>query len=213
MSHRRGRGTGKSDHGAAILTSDQSPNEQPKQSSGGAEQLFNRMLGASKFDLKTYNEVEHDKNATGQAALVVVLVAIATGVGTIGISGPLGIIWGILLGLIGWAVFAGLVYWVGTNLLPKPETKADWGQVARGMAFAQSPGMLRVFAIVGAAVSALGSLILFIIFLWVIAASVIAVREALDYGTETEDTLRALAVVIIAYIPVIIITAVLTAIG
>ncbi len=171
------------------------------------------MLGAARFDLKTYKEVEEDKGATGQAALVVVLVAIATGVGTIGITGPLGIIWGVLLGLIGWAIFAGIVYWVGVNLLPKPETKADWGEVARGMAFAQAPGMLRIFAIVGAAVSALGSLILFLIAIWIIATSVVAVREALDYGTETNDTLRALAVVIIAYIPVIIVTAVITAIA
>lgn len=193
------------------MSTDQSPGGSTSQKSGAAEQLFNRMLGASKFDLKTYQEVEEDTNATGQAAIVVGLVAIASGIGTLGVFGPWGLLWGIITSLIGWVVFAALVYWVGTNLLPKPETKANWGQVARTMAFAQSPGMLWILASAGYTLNALGSLIWFVVFLWVIAASVIGVREALDYGTESDDTIRALAVVIIAYIPVIVIRIILSA--
>lgn len=174
------------------------------------EQLFNRMVGAAKFDVDTYHEVENDTNATGQAALVVILTSLASGIGVIGVAGPLGIIWGILLGLAGWVLFAALAYWIGVNLLPKPETHANWGQVARTLAFARSPGMLFVFGIIGLGSSALGSIILFIISVWIIATSVIAIREALDYGT---DTIRALAVAILAYIPYLIIQAVISAIA
>lgn len=185
------------------MTSGQSPNEQTTKSSGGTEQLFQRMLGAAKFDLKTYQEVEEDTGANRQAALVVVIVAIASGIGTIGVAGILGIVWGILIGLLGWAIFAALTYWVGVNLLPKPETNANWGQLARTLAFARAPGVLLVFGII----PVLGAIVSLVVFVWTIATSVVAVREALDYGTETNDTLRALAVVIIAIIPTIIASA------
>lgn len=173
------------------------------------EQLLNRMIGAAKLDKKTYEEIEHDKTATGQAVLVVVIVAIASGVGTIGGVGLLGLLWGILISLFGWAVFAGLVYWIGTTFLPKPETKADWGELARVLAFARAPGVLAVFGIIGLIATPIASLIFLIILVWTVVASVIAVREALDYG---DDWVRALAVVILAFIPAVVIQAIVLAI-
>ncbi len=176
------------------------------------EQLYQRMLGAAKLDINTFREVEEDTKATGQAAIVIILTAIAAGIGAIGVSGAIGILWGILGGLFGWVVLAGLTYWIGVNLLPKPETNANWGQLARTLAFAQSPGILKVLAIVGV-VNGLGwfaSLFLFVVSVWALVASVIAVREALDYG---EDTIRALIVVILAFIPYFVIFAVLGAIA
>jgi hypothetical protein len=174
------------------------------------DQLVRRMVGAAKLQLPIYQEVEADKNATGQAALVIVLVAVATGIGMIGASGPMGILWGILSALIGWVVFAGLVYYIGAKFLPGPNTEADWGQVARTLAFANSPGVLRIFAIIGFASTTLSSLVMFLISVWVIVASVVAVRESLDYGN---DTIRAVVVVVLAFIPYIVLLAVFAAIG
>ena len=45
--------------------------------------MFGRMLGAARLNVDTYEEVESDGSALIQALLVVVLVAIAGGVGTI----------------------------------------------------------------------------------------------------------------------------------
>ena len=95
------------------------------------EQLVRRMIGAAKLDRSTYEEVEADTGATGQAALVVIIVSIASGLGVLGIVGPLGVIWGILLGLAGWVLFAALAYWIGVNLLPKPETGGTWTGVRK----------------------------------------------------------------------------------
>ena len=43
--------------------------------------LHERMLGAALLHADTYEEVEADRDATGQAFLVVVMSAVATGVG------------------------------------------------------------------------------------------------------------------------------------
>ncbi|HLQ85413.1 MAG TPA: hypothetical protein VK110_04605, partial [Salinisphaeraceae bacterium] len=46
-----------------------------------------RVLGAAKLQVSTYEEVEADHSALGQAAVVVVLAAIAAGIGTFGRGG------------------------------------------------------------------------------------------------------------------------------
>lgn len=167
------------------------------------------MIGAAKLDTQTYRDVENDRSATGQAALVVILVSVASGIGFIGTNGVIGLLYGIVFGLLAWAVFALLAYWIGAKLLPRPETHADWGQLARTLAFARAPGMLFIFGIIGLASGVIGSLILFVINVWIIVASVIAIREALDYGN---DTLRAVAVTVLAYIPMLIILGIVTSI-
>ena len=45
--------------------------------------FIDRLIGAARFDILTYEEVEHDETLTGQAALVVVLVAVARAIGGI----------------------------------------------------------------------------------------------------------------------------------
>src|SRR5690242_277620 len=47
---------------------------------GSSRSIVDRMRGAAALDVATYEEVEADVNATGQAAIVVVLVAIASGI-------------------------------------------------------------------------------------------------------------------------------------
>ena len=42
--------------------------------------MIKRMIGAAKLDIATYEEVEADTSATRQAMVVVVLVALATGI-------------------------------------------------------------------------------------------------------------------------------------
>ena len=45
------------------------------------DNLFQRMVGVLKLDVNTYEEIEHDQNETGQAALIVLIVAIVSGIG------------------------------------------------------------------------------------------------------------------------------------
>ena len=44
----------------------------------GSGDLVQRMKGVARLDESTYEEIERDQNATGQALLVVVLAAVAS---------------------------------------------------------------------------------------------------------------------------------------
>jgi hypothetical protein len=173
--------------------------------------MLQRMIGAALLNVHTYEDVENDQTATKQALLVVVLVSIASGIGAIGIGAiPIGdayilnFLLGIAVGIIGWAIWAYITFFVGTKFLNTPETHADWGQLARGTAFAQTPGLLRVFGII----PYIGGVIILISVIWLIIAMVIAVRQCLDY----QSTWRAFAVVLIGFIPYIILVSIVSAI-
>ncbi len=157
--------------------------------------IIDRMIGAARLRVSTFEDVEADRSATRQAVLVVVAVAIATGIGSVG-GGVAGLLGGVAFSLVGWATWAWLTYLVGTRLLATPETHADWGQLARALAFAQSPGVLKVLG----GIPGIGPLLFFVASLWQLVAMVIAVRQALDY----ESTWRAVGVVLLAAIPYIL---------
>lgn len=137
--------------------------------------LTARMQGAAMLDVNTYEEVEHDLTATGQAATVVAIAAVAQAIGSAGSGGP-GIIAGLLGQLIGWAVWAGLTYFVGTRLF---NGTANWGELLRTIGFSQAPGVLFALGII----PLLGAPIRFVVGIWVLVAGVIAIRQALDVST------------------------------
>ena len=104
--------------------------------------MLARMLGAARLNVDTYEDVEKDKGATIQALLVVVIVAIAAGVGGV-LSGEgdlvNGLAFGAIRGVMWWAVWALVAWTVGTTLLKTQETEADWGQLAQGHRFRPNP--------------------------------------------------------------------------
>ena len=151
-----------------------------------------RIIRASKLDSNLYEEVEADKSAMGQAVTVVVLSSIAAGVGTITTAGISGIVFGTIAALAGWIVWAFLTYFIGTRLLPEPQTKADYGELLRTIGFASSPGLIRVLGII----PFLQSIVFIIAGIWMLVAMIIAVRQALDYNS----TLRAVGVCVIGWI-------------
>ena len=161
-----------------------------------------RMIGAAKLDVKTYEEVERDESAMGQAMAVVALSAMASAIGAAGLGGLRGLIGSLIAALIGWFVWAGIIYLVGTQALPEPQTKADLGQVLRTVGFAASPGIVSVLGII----PLFGWLVRIAVFVWQIAATVVAVRQALDYKTTGKA-------VIVCILGVIAYAAVLTFLG
>ena len=148
--------------------------------------LADRMIRAAKLDATLYEEVESDREAMGQAMSVVILSSLATGVGSSARIGLTGLLWGTITALTGWFVWAFLTYWIGTRILPEPQTEADMGQLLRTTGFSSSPGLLRAFGVL----PGLWSLVVFLTGIWMLVAMVIAVRQALDYST----TLRAVGV-------------------
>lgn len=156
------------------------------------------MIRASQLSTDLYEELEKDEGATRQALIVVLLVAVATGIGALE-GGIVALLVGIVSAVVGWAVWAWITYFIGTTILRTPETKASWGELARTTGFAQSPGILRVLGFI----PVLGGIIVLVAAIWQLVAMVVAVRQALDY----QSTPRAVGVVILGFIPYIIILA------
>lgn len=157
------------------------------------QNMISRMIKAACFQVSTYEEVEADSTATVQAIMVVFLVALATGIGSVGNNGFQGLLIGIPVAIAGWAVWALVIYIIGTKLLPSHHTRSNWGELARTTGFAQAPGVLKVLG----GVPVLGPVIIFVVSVWQLATMVIAVRQALDY----ESTMRAVLVVLLGFIP------------
>ena len=153
--------------------------------------LSERMMGAAMLNPATYEEVEADQGATGQAALVVIIAAIASGIAsfTLGFGLVIGMV---IASLIGWVVWALLTYYIGTKLMPEPSTHADLGQLLRVVGFASAPGVLNILGII----PFLGWSIRFVVSLWQLAAMVVGVRQALDYSS----TGRAVVVCLIGFV-------------
>ena len=153
--------------------------------------FLRRMVRAALLDREVYEEVEHDRGATSEALAVVVLSAVAAGIGSVENSGPRGILWSTLAALVGWYVWAYVTYLIGTRILPTGQTVADHGQLLRTIGFSSAPGILRLLAVfppIAGPAFLLGTL-------WMMLAMVVAVRQALDYTS----TLRAVAVCTIGF--------------
>ena len=137
--------------------------------------ITDRMKGAALLDNATYEEVEADTTATGQAAVVVVLGAIASGIGMAG-GGSGGIIAGVLGSLIGWVLWAGITYLIGDKVLGGTAT---WGELLRTLGFAQAP---RVLAVLGL-IPGLRWIVAAVISVWLLITGIVAIRQALDFST------------------------------
>jgi hypothetical protein len=150
-----------------------------------------RMIRAAKLDVDLYEEVEADHGATFQAALVVLMSALAAGIGAVSRGGLVGMFAQTIVALAFWYVWAYLTYFIGTRFFPEPQTSADHGELLRTVGFASAPGVIRVLGVVPGIAGAT----LLVAAVWMLIAMVIAVRQALDY----ESTLRAIGVCVIGW--------------
>ena len=164
--------------------------------SEGTHNMVERMVRASRLDVHIFEEVEADTSATRQALSVVALVALATGIASLGTTGLIGLFVGVVSAIVGWALWAWILHLIGTKIMPSHSTHADWGQLARTLGFAQSPGIFKVLGLV----PVIGNIIFAVASIWMLVAMVVAVRQALDYTS----TWRAIAVVLIGFIPYVL---------
>jgi hypothetical protein len=160
-----------------------------------------RIVGAARLDVRIYEEVEADTSATGQAMAVVLLASLSGGLAALSHGAFIGIISMVLGSLIGWFIWAFLTYWIGTKLMPEPQTQSNLGELLRTIGFASAPGIL---GILGAA-PLFGWIISLVIAVWMLVAMVIAVRQALDF----QSTGRAVIVCVIGWIVYVVIRALL----
>lgn len=136
--------------------------------------MLQRIVGVFKLDAATFEDIEADQNATSQAAVIVLAVAIlgaiansilaavgGTGVGT-------RFLFSLVAPFIGWFVASGLIYVIGSVL----GGKATMGETLRVIGFSYAPQILAIIPCIGAVIGAI----------WSAVAMFIGVRQALDFS-------------------------------
>ena len=141
----------------------------------GNRTFVDRLIGAAKLDVMTYEEVEANPNLTAQAGLVVVLAAVAAAIGGFD-GGSSHMLSGILGAFLRWLVWAAITYVIGDKVLGGT---ASWGELLRTLGFAQAPGLLAVIGVFGP----LSGITEVVVSLWLLVAGIVAIRQALDFGT------------------------------
>ncbi len=150
--------------------------------------FIDRLRGVFLLKPQTFEEIEHDQNATGQAALVVFIVALVTGVGTALFSTftDSSALWGavgaIAWALIGWLIWSAVSFFVGTALF---QGQATFGEMLRVIGFAYAPQVLSIIPCIGGLIG----------IIWSLIAGFIAIRQGLDL-----DDLRAFLTVLVGLV-------------
>ena len=84
--------------------------------------LGERMVGAMKADVKTFQEIEADPAAIGQAVTVIVIAGVASLIGNIFRIGGFGGVMSLILTLISYALWSLLVVLIGQLLSRRRRT-------------------------------------------------------------------------------------------
>lgn len=154
--------------------------------------LAQRLRGALVLDGRAFEDVEHDPRSMVQALSIVVLGSFASSVGAGLTFGVAALLQEALKGVMGWIMWAVATYFLGMRLWPEPDTRTDLDELMRVIGFAFTPNLFLVFE----GVPGIGDIIRGVVALWILASTVVAVRQALDY----KSTLHAFRVVVVGWV-------------
>ena len=178
---------------------------------------FNRiikgMIRAIRLDKAFYNEVEQDTSYNRDALAVVVIAALATGLGGLVrellqlriLAAVLGFIVAAALIIAVFFIWVFIAHFVGTKFF---KGQGDRGEVQRALGFAFAPQILNLLAFI----PCLGGLIGLAAWVLTIVTGFIAVRESLDQD-NTNAALTIIVSGVIGFIVQAAILAVFAALG
>lgn len=156
--------------------------------------FIQRLIGAARLDPATYEEVEHSRQgAMAQTLVVVALGSLATGASELGVVAPGAVALIAALTFAFWLLWAVAVWLVGAKLLKEKTTHTSLPEVIRVLGFAFGPVLLLWLTLVP--VPLIRAFVPIVVGIWLVATSVVAVRQGLEYHT----TWRAVLVVAIGF--------------
>jgi hypothetical protein len=157
-------------------------------------QFFRRFIGALVLDAGAFEDIEADRRAAMQSAIVVAAVCLSGGfaMAGLGIAGAAGFVSGVLMALGAWLVWVVMIAALGPYAMAEPQTKSDFFEILRVLGFAAAPGVFIALA----AMRAVTPLVVVAVVIWMMAAAVLGMRQALDY----RSTARAAAVCVISWL-------------
>ena len=144
--------------------------------------LTSRLVGVLKLDAQAYEDIEHDRKATAQALTVVILGSLAAGRGAGLTFGPTALVRETVGGVAGWVMWAGVTYLLGARVWPESETRTDMGELLRTIGFSYAPSFFSIFGVL----PLIGGAVRVVVALWLLATTVVAVRQALDYRSTAK---------------------------
>lgn len=158
----------------------------------GFERFLYRVMGAAMLDGDIYEGIDADPHLTRQAAVVVLLSALAAGLGAQGLFGIELAVFAKFTGLalVTWIAWAFLIAQIGNGFMATGQRRTGVAELLRTTGFAAAPGLLQVFAVL----PRMALPVLIVAWLWTIAAMVVGVRYAFQYERLT----RAMAVCLAA---------------
>lgn len=169
----------------------------------GMDTVSQRMIGAAMLNPAAYEAVERDVKANKTALFIVIGTAIFAGIGGLTSDGLGGLIGGVIAAIVSWVLYAIAAYLIGTKIFKTSATESTLGECLRTLGFAQTPSFFRILS----GIPILGWIITIIVDIWVLVATVIALRQALDFTS----TGRAIITAVVAWIAYIIPYAILIA--
>lgn len=140
---------------------------------------LSRIFRAIKLDRTLYQEAVDDPKYFGQAIITVIAYSSFSGIGGFALAGGTGINIGMASTLIGWYIWAFTTYFVGSRFFPESKAPVERRAVYRAMGFATAPGLLRLFGLL----PGVGLLFFLLPSIWMVIASVIAAKKALNYSS------------------------------
>lgn len=138
------------------------------------DRIVQRGKEIATFNTRTYDEVTRDPSATTEAALIVAVVAVSSGLGRL-FAGPGALIGSIVAMLLGWVVAGAVVYFVGSRITGTT-TSSSVERVLRAVGYAAVPN---VFAFL-TGIWGIGWLVATILFFWTLGTLILAIRASLD---------------------------------
>ena len=157
-------------------------------------QFIRRLFGAVTLNASTYEEIEADSLASAQAALVVMLVCAAGGFVAMSWNrfSLMAFVVGASATVAAWTIWVSMIRSIGTGALRESTTRSNTPELLRTLGFASAPGM----ALALAAIRPAAPTVFVFTALWMIAAAIVGIRQALDY----RSTARAIAVCMAAWV-------------
>lgn len=145
----------------------------------GWDGLIPRMTQAMLLDEEVYEDLDRDKHATGRARLLIGLAIFAAGFGAMR-AGFFDAIWTMAFAAVGWAMFAAMIYWFGTMVMPGHKTKKTFRHLVKALGLAASPGVFLVLGLI----PVFGAIAIVAVFVWIFLTTSHAISAPLQLDNQ-----------------------------
>lgn len=154
--------------------------------------MIQRALGIARLQIPVFEEVEHNRSLTQEAAIIVLIASI---VGSIG-GPPRGMgafISTVLVNVVGWVVWSVIVAFIAQKLF---NGTTDRGEMLRVTGYAYGPRILGLIPFLS-----------FVGMLWSVVAVIVGIRQAGDFSTG-----KAIVTAVLGFFPYVIAMAIVVAV-